>query len=50
MDLGEDLTHGSIKSSPLARLQLREGDIAVDAASTVLHQVERCAQGAEEAR
>lgn len=50
VDLGEDLTHGSINSPPLARLQRREGDIPVDTASTVLHQVERCAKCAGEAR
>lgn len=50
VDLGEDLTHGSINSPPLARLQCGEGDIPVDMASTVLHQVERCAKSAGEAR
>lgn len=50
VDLGEDLTHGSINSPPLARLQCGEGDVPEDAASTVLHQVERCAKSAGEAR
>ena len=49
VDLGEDLAHGSINSPPLARLQCGEGDVAADTASTVLHQVERCAKGAGEA-
>lgn len=50
MDLGEDLTHGSINSRPLTRLQRGEGAVAVGTASAVLHQVERCAKGAGEAR
>lgn len=50
VDLGKDLTHGSINSPSLARLQCGEGDITVDTASAVLHQVERCAEGAGEAR
>lgn len=48
VDLGQDLAHGSINSSPLVRLQRREGDVTVDMASTVLHQLERCAKGAGE--
>lgn len=48
VDLRQDLAHGSINSSPLAGLQRGEGDVAVDMASTVLHQVEGCAKGAGE--
>jgi len=50
VDLGEDFTHGSINSPPLARQQCWQGGIPVDMASTVLHQVERCAKDAGEAR
>lgn len=50
MDLGEDFTHGTINSPPLARQQCWQGGIPVDMASTVLHQVERCAKDAGEAR
>lgn len=46
VDLGEDLTHGSINAPSLVRLQCGEGDVAVDTARTVLHQVKRCAEAA----
>lgn len=46
VNLGEDLTHGSINTPSLVRLQRGEGDVTVDTARTVLHKVKRCAEGA----